>query len=37
MPRRPIIGMSAVLLAFTDDGDIDWAATFAAHDRLDAR
>jgi len=24
VPRRPIVAMSAVLLPFTDDGDIDW-------------
>ncbi len=29
-PRRPIAGISAILLPFTDSGDIDWAG-FAAH------
>jgi dihydrodipicolinate synthase/N-acetylneuraminate lyase len=29
-PRRKIAGISAILLPFTADGDIDWAA-FAAH------
>ena len=29
-PRRPITGISAILLPFTADGDIDWPA-FAAH------
>jgi len=29
-PRRPVTGMSAILLPFTDSGDIDWAA-FDAH------
>ena len=28
-PGRPITGMSAVLVPFTSDGDIDWAATEA--------
>ena len=29
-PRRTITGMSAILLPFTDGGDVDWAG-FAAH------
>src|SRR4051812_20707772 len=29
-PRRKITGMSAILLPFTDGGDIDWAG-FSAH------
>jgi dihydrodipicolinate synthase/N-acetylneuraminate lyase len=29
-PRRPIAGISAILLPFTDSGNIDWAG-FAAH------
>lgn len=29
-PRRPIAGISAILLPFTDSGDIDWAG-FAGH------
>src|SRR5688572_19812016 len=29
-PRRPVTGISAILLPFTDSGDIDWAG-FAAH------
>jgi dihydrodipicolinate synthase/N-acetylneuraminate lyase len=28
-PQRPITGMSAVLLAFTSDGEIDWASVEA--------
>jgi dihydrodipicolinate synthase/N-acetylneuraminate lyase len=28
-PQRPITGMSAVLLAYTSDGDVDWSAVEA--------
>ena len=35
-PRRRITGMSAVLLPFAEDGDIDWAALIAAVERTAA-